>query len=99
MPTAAYLRPAHVVAAGHLLQGGVKLGSEITINGRKYLAGDEVPWTSVFPSSCFMAYASDSPAEFCFYLHGGFGILIYLVFYLGIVGRGDVTTSGTARRS
>lgn len=80
---------------------GVKLQSELTVNGKKYNAGDEVSWTLIYPffllhmaifggSGFFMAYATRGPEEFFLYLHGGFAIFIYLMFYLSIFGKEEV---------
>lgn len=41
-------------------------------------------------SGFFMAYAQDRPDLTFIYLHGGFAILVYLVFYLVIFGRDSV---------
>jgi len=75
----------------------VKLRGSMTINGKSYQAGDEVPWRFIYPffavhmlafglSGFYMAYSSDGPGIGFLYLHGGFAILIYLVFYLSIFG-------------
>ena len=76
----------------------MKLRSALTINGRKYEAGDEVsPWAiypffmlhmGIFGASGFlMAYMDpESPPLVFLYLHGGFAILVYLVFYFAIFG-------------
>jgi len=80
----------------------MKLKSALTINNKKYEAGDEIsPW-SIYPffllhmgifgaSGFLMAYADpESPPLFFLYLHGGFAILIYLVFYFAIFGKEEV---------
>jgi hypothetical protein len=79
----------------------MKLQGEITLNGRHYAKGSEVPWYAVYPffivhmlvfggSGFLMAYAS-SPAPLLFlYAHGGFAIAIYTVFYVTLFGRDDV---------
>jgi len=75
----------------------VKLHSDIAINGKKYRAGDTVPWYFIYPfflfhmggfgaSGFFMAYMDDGPGVFFLYLHGGFACLIYVIFYLAIFG-------------
>ncbi len=79
----------------------MKLQGAITINGKKYSKGDEVPWKIVYPffmihmlafglSGFFMAYSPEGPGVFFLYLHGGFAILVYLVFYLTMFGREQV---------
>ena len=79
----------------------MKLKGSITINGKDYRSGDQVRWTTVYPffflhmgifggSGFFMAYA-DHPAPVPFlFVHGGFAICIYLIFYLSIFGREEV---------
>jgi hypothetical protein len=79
----------------------VKLHGAITINGKPYAAGSDVPGRYVYPffllhmglfglSGFFMAYATDDvPTPFLF-MHGGIAILVYLVFYLAIFGRDEV---------
>ncbi|MDX1570268.1 MAG: hypothetical protein R3200_07265 [Xanthomonadales bacterium] len=73
----------------------MKLSGDITINGKLYKKGAEIPWYWIYPfflihmagfggSGFFMAYGTD---EVLFlYLHGGFACLIYLVFYFAIFG-------------
>ena len=79
----------------------MKLHSAIKINGRDYQAGDEVPWYSVYPffllhmmmfggSGFLMAYGSPAPEVSFLYMHGGFAILVYTIFYLVIFGRDEV---------
>ena len=79
----------------------MKLHAPITINGKPYPAGSDVPWMMVYPffllhmgmfgaSGFLLAYAADDvPALFRF-LHGGIAILVYVVFYLAIFGRDEV---------
>ena len=75
----------------------MKLHRDITINGKKYRAGDTMPWYFIYPffllhmgafgaSGFFMAYMDDGPGVFFLYLHGGFACLIYVIFYLAIFG-------------
>jgi hypothetical protein len=75
----------------------MELQSELTINGKKYAKGDQVPWYAIYPfflvhmgmfglSGFFMAYADKSPNVFFLFLHGGFACLIYLLFYTAIFG-------------
>lgn len=78
-----------------ILRGG------LTINGREYPAGSEIPWYKVYPfflvhmlmfggSGFLMAYASDGlPLAFLF-AHGGFAIVVYTIFYLAIFGLDEV---------
>jgi hypothetical protein len=79
----------------------VKLNGELTINGKKYSAGDELPWTRVYPfflfhmlmfggSGFFMAYAENGPPVSFLYMHGGIAIFVYFIFYLTIFGREEV---------
>ena len=79
----------------------MKIQTSITINGKRYEKGDDIPWFAVYPfflvhmlifgaSGFFMAYAdADAPLLFL-YLHGGFAILIYTLFYLTIFGVDEV---------
>jgi hypothetical protein len=79
----------------------MKLHSALTINGKPYPAGSEVPWYAVYPffllhmlmfggSGFLMAYAAgDVPVGFL-YLHGGIAITVYLVFYFALFGRDEV---------
>lgn len=76
------------------------LHGNITINGKHYSKGSYIsPW-KVYPFFLFhmlifggsgfaMAYFFEAPASFL-YMHGGFAILVYLVFYLTIFGRDEV---------
>ena len=75
----------------------MQLHGDITINGRKYRKGDQVPWYFVYPffivhmgmfglSGFFMAYADDGPGLLFLYLHGGFACLVYVLFYSVIFG-------------
>jgi hypothetical protein len=79
----------------------MKLRDSMTINGRTYAKGDEIPWYSVYPffmihmlmfggSGFLMAYADSRPSVLFLYLHGGFAILIYTIFYLTIFGIDEV---------
>jgi hypothetical protein len=80
----------------------VKLHGEITINGKPYPKGSELPWYMIYPfflvhmgvfggSGFFMAYAGEDavPTSFLF-MHGGIAILVYTVFYLAIFGVDEV---------
>jgi len=79
----------------------MKLSGDITINGKSYAKGTEVPWYNIYPffllhmllfggSGFYMAYASDRPDVLFLYLHGGFAVIIYTIFYLVIFGRDEV---------
>ena len=79
----------------------MKLQGEITINGRKYAKGADVPWFMIYPffmvhmlmfggSGFLMAYSDQgAPLKFL-YLHGGFAITVYTVFYLALFGLDEV---------
>ena len=79
----------------------MKLRSDMTVNGRLYAKGSDVPWYEIYPffllhmlmfggSGFLMAYGSGHTPVAFLYLHGGFAILIYTVFYLFIFGRDEV---------
>ncbi len=79
----------------------MKLRGDITINGRCFSKGTEVPWFSIYPFFLFhmlmfgvsgfvMAYSTPGAPLPFLYLHGGFAILIYTVFYLTIFGLDEV---------
>ncbi len=79
----------------------MKLQGSISIGNRSYARGDEIPWYKIYPffmlhmlifggSGFLMAYAKSRPPVFFLYLHGGFAIAIYTVFYLTIFGRDEV---------
>lgn len=78
----------------------MKLYGPIVINGRRYSKGDDVPWIAIYPfflihmlgfggSGFVMAYGGGVSVPFL-YLHGGFAIAMYTVFYLLIFGRDEV---------
>lgn len=79
----------------------MKLHGSIKINNKQYEAGDEVPWHAVYPffmlhmlafggSGFVMAYATPNASALFLYLHGGFAVLIYTLFYFTIFGRDEV---------
>src|SRR5262245_2065722 len=79
----------------------MKLQGDISINDKKYLKGTEVAWYKIYPfflvhmlmfgaSGFFMAYSANTPPVFFLYLHGGFAIVIYTIFYVTIFGRDNV---------
>jgi hypothetical protein len=79
----------------------MRLHGDITINGRLYPQGTDIPWFKVYPfflihmlvfggSGFFMAYGPAHPPVLFLYLHGGIAITIYTLFYLSIFGRDAV---------
>ena len=80
----------------------MKLHSALTINGKPYPAGSEVPWYTIYPfflfhmlmfggSGFLMAYAGGEDVGVGFlYLHGGIAITVYVVFYFALFGRDEV---------
>ncbi len=79
----------------------MKLQAELTVNGKKYAKGSEVPWYTIYPfflvhmlvfggSGFFMAYSAQHPPLGFLYLHGGFAILIYTAFYVTMFGVDEV---------
>jgi hypothetical protein len=79
----------------------MKLHGSISIGNKSYSKGDVIAWHQVYPfflihmlifggSGFLMAYAQNgAPVAFLF-LHGGFAIAIYTVFYITIFGRDEV---------
>lgn len=79
----------------------MKLKSDMTINGKNYKKGDSISGFAIYPfflvhmlmfggSGFFMAYAENGPPVLFLYMHGGFAILIYSIFYLAIFGKEQV---------
>jgi hypothetical protein len=79
----------------------MRLHGDITINGRKYLTGTDVPWFAIYPfflfhmlifggSGFFMAYGSHRPPVLFLYAHGGLAVTIYTLFYVTIFGLDEV---------
>jgi len=80
----------------------MKLHGSITVNGRSYAQGAEIPWYQIYPffllhmamfgaSGFLMAYSSQHPPPVLFmYVHGGFAIFVYTIFYLAIFGLDEV---------
>jgi len=75
----------------------MELQSSLTINGKRYEKGDQIPWYFIYPffmvhmgafglSGFFMAYADDGPGLGFLYMHGGFACFVYLIFYFAIFG-------------
>jgi len=70
---------------------------KLEINGKTYKKGAEMPARFVYPfflfhmlmfglSGFLMAYSSDGPDVSFLYMHGGFAILVYVIFYFTIFG-------------
>ena len=55
-----------------------------------YLSLLSHPHAYVWGSGFFMAYADDGPSVDFLYMHGGFAILVYSIFYLVLFGRDEV---------
>ncbi|KAA2285091.1 hypothetical protein [Arenimonas fontis] len=79
----------------------MKLKSDLSINGRLYRKGEKAPTGCLYPfflvhmgafggSGFLMAYFAEGVDVAFLYMHGGFAILVYLVFYLAIFGREEV---------
>ena len=79
----------------------MRLQGDITINGRLYPRGTDVPWFKIYPfflihmlvfggSGFLMAYGTAHPPVAFLYLHGGIAITVYTLFYLSIFGRDAV---------
>ncbi|HEX3624432.1 MAG TPA: hypothetical protein VH280_03300 [Verrucomicrobiae bacterium] len=79
----------------------MKLRFDMTINGQLYTKGTDIPWGKIYPfflghmlifggSGFFMAYGTAHPPVPFLYLHGGFAITIYTIFYLVIFGLDEV---------
>ncbi len=79
----------------------MKLQGEISINGRKYVKGSDVPWYTIYPffmvhmlafggSGFLMAYSNQGAPLAFLYLHGGFAVLVYTAFYLAMFGVDEV---------
>jgi hypothetical protein len=77
----------------------MKLHAGLTVNGRAYASGDEIPGLFVYPfflihmlafgvAGFALAY-SGAPIEIAF-MHGGIAIAVYVIFYLAIFGLDEV---------
>lgn len=75
----------------------MKVHSPITINGKYYPKGAEVPWYHIYPfflihmaifggSGFFMAYGVEPVKPSGLLAHGGLAISVYLVFYIVLFG-------------
>jgi len=79
----------------------MKLKSSIKINNKRYPKGADLPWYMIYPfflvhmlafglSGFFMAYSSDGPGLGFLYMHGGFAIVVYTIFYLALFGGDEI---------
>lgn len=79
----------------------MRLHTGLTVNGRYYPKGAEVPWLAIYPlflihmlafggSGFLMAYGDGNVAIWNQYMFGGFAIAIYTVFYLAMFGLDEV---------
>lgn len=79
----------------------MKVHGSFSSGSTKYQAGDEVSAWQIYPfflvhmlifgaSGFFMAYAEKGPPLLFLYLHGGFAIFTYIIFYITIFGRDEV---------
>jgi hypothetical protein len=79
----------------------MKIHTDLRINGKCYAKGADIPWYQIYPffllhmlmfggSGFLMAYGTDHPPIPFLYLHGGFALLIYTVFYICIFGLDEV---------
>ncbi|HXE41912.1 MAG TPA: hypothetical protein VN516_02720 [Candidatus Baltobacteraceae bacterium] len=84
-----------------IINCAVKLRSDITMNGRVYAKGTDIPWFMIYPfflvhmlifgaSGFFMAYSAKGPPVLFLYAHGGIAIFVYTIFYLAIFGPDEV---------
>ncbi len=79
----------------------MRLQGDITINGRTYSKGTDVPWFAIYPffllhmllfgaSGFLMAYGSQRPSVLFLYAHGGIAVTVYTLFYVAIFGVDEV---------
>jgi hypothetical protein len=79
----------------------MKLHGKLTINGKEYDKGQEIPWYFVYPFFMFhmlmfggsgfaIAYFSNTPDPMFLFMHGGIAITVYLIFYCVIFGLDEV---------
>ena len=79
----------------------MKINGSLSIGNKSYSKGDVIAWYHVYPfflihmlmfgaSGFLMAYVQNGPPAFFLFLHGGFAIAIYTVFYITIFGRDEV---------
>lgn len=79
----------------------MKLHGPITINDKTYARGENIPWQFIYPffmvhmlafglSGFFLAYKDIQPDTTFLYMHGGFAIVVYTIFYLVLFGLDQV---------
>lgn len=79
----------------------MKLQGKISINGRQYKKGDEISGFMIYPfflihmgmfgfSGFYMAYGLTKADTSFLFMHGGFAILVYIIFYFAIFGKEQV---------
>ena len=79
----------------------MKLNTDLSVNGRRYEKGSEIPWYMVYPffgvhmlgfgfSGFYMAYGADDVELSFLFLHGGFACFVYTIFYLSLFGVDEV---------
>jgi len=79
----------------------MKLRSSININDKTYAKGVDVPWYMIYPfflvhmlafglSGFLMAYSNDGPGIGFLFLHGGFAIFVYTIFYVALFGVDEI---------
>ncbi|MEJ2496764.1 MAG: hypothetical protein P8Y43_04690 [Sulfurovaceae bacterium] len=79
----------------------MKIHGSLKINGKYYAKGSEVSWFSIYPfflfhmlafglSGFYMAYFAKNVELKFLFLHGGFAIIAYILFYVRIFGFDDV---------
>lgn len=79
----------------------MKVQGHIKIGNKQLQPGSRIPWLVVYPffmvhmlafgfSGFAMSYAENGPPPLFVLVHGGFAIVVYLIFYIGIFGREEV---------
>ncbi len=79
----------------------MRIHGSLTIGNKHYKKGDFIPWHKAYPffmlhmlvfggSGFLMAYGERRPDTLFLYMHGGFAILIYTIFYFTMFGRDEV---------
>jgi hypothetical protein len=79
----------------------MKLNTGMKIGKKNYASGDDVPWYFIYPfflihmlafggSGFLIAYGDVNTSVSFLYLHGGFAIVVYTMFYLVFFGRDEV---------
>ena len=80
---------------------GLKLHTDVSIKGKQYKKGDEIsPYPAYIffaihmlafgASGFYMAYSQSGPDLSFVYMHGGFAIIVYTIFYLAMFGVDEV---------